>query len=52
MVYNPRHGGPASNYFGREGRMRDLEKLDSMTVKQLEKLFANTLPGSIKHDLI
>ena len=30
----------------------DLRKLNAMNIKQLEALFANTLPGSINHDLI
>ncbi len=29
-----------------------MTKLDSLTTKQLEERFANTLPGSINHDLI
>lgn len=30
----------------------DMTKLSSMNIKQLEALFANTLPESINHDLI
>ena len=30
----------------------DMTKLSTMNIKQLEALFANTLPGSINHDLI
>jgi hypothetical protein len=30
----------------------DMTKLDSMNLKELEARFANTLPGSINHDLI
>jgi hypothetical protein len=30
----------------------DMTKLDSMSIKQLEISFANTLPDSINHDLI
>lgn len=30
----------------------DITKLDAMNIRQLETIFANTLPGSINHDLI
>ena len=30
----------------------DMTKLNSMNLRQIEALFANTLPGSINHDQI
>jgi hypothetical protein len=35
-----------------KGHRMDMTNLSAMNMKQLEALFANTLPGSINHDLI
>ena len=45
---------PPCNAFdeGAKHCMADMTKLDTMSVKQLEELFANTHPGSLHHDII